>query len=387
MPKLSTRLSAVPYTVFEEVNSALSGFAGEVAPLHQGKTWFEPLGTEAGESECLFDLADHQHAPPGGIEILRRRIAQVLETRHGVQTDAGSVVVTGGATHAIGAVLDAILEPGDEVLVASPQWLFATGVIRAAAGVPVEVPVFAALAQDGDTDFVAMLDEAISVRTKALYLNSPNNPTGKGLTHKQAATLASWARDRDLFVLADNAYEIYDFSPDGFRDIATEAPERTFAIYSFSKTYAIPGARVGFVVCPQGAAGTVRKAGLYSVYSVSTASQRRALRCLDVPRGELDRRSGLARSARDMAYERLVVPHRLADGGLYAWLDLSQWCGGGDGALFVKSAARMGVGLAPGPAFGPGNEDRARLCFTAAPPERTSWAFDQLNALYAGEMA
>lgn len=380
MPSLGSRLAAAPYTVFEEVNRALAAAAGPVVPLHQGKTWFEPLGAGDGADEAL-SIADHEHAPPAGTDVLRRRIAEELAVRYGLEVPADAVLVTAGATHAISVALHAVLAPGDEVLVASPQWLFTNGVVRAAGGRPVEVPVFAALAADPGADFVAMLDDAVTPRTRALYFNAPNNPTGRGLDRAQMARLAAWAEARDVWLVADNAYENFDFRETAFRDVALDAPGHTFSVYSFSKTYAIPGARVGFVVCPPATAELVRKAGLYSVYSIATASQRRALACLSVPVAELERRRGLARAARDLVAAHLRVPHQLADGGLYAWLNLSGWPGG-EGALFVKMAAQLGIGLAPGSAFGAGQQDRARLCCTAVAPDRLLAPLEQLSSLY-----
>jgi aspartate aminotransferase/N-succinyldiaminopimelate aminotransferase len=382
MPSLGSRLAAVPYTVFEEVNRVLAAAEGPIVPLHQGKTWFEPLGAaEAADGEPALPIADHEHAPPAGVEVLRRRIAAELASRYGLDASPDAILVTAGATHAISVALHAVLEPGDEVLVGSPQWLFANGVVRAAGGRPIEVPIFAALAADPTADFLRMLDEAVTPRTRALYFNSPNNPTGRGLDRTQLAQLAAWAVERDVWLVADNAYEIFDFRETVFRDVALDAPDHTFSVYSFSKTYAIPGARVGFLACPPAAAELVRKAGLYSVYSIGTASQRRALRCLSVPAAELERRRSLARAARDLVAAQLRIPHQVADGGLYAWLDLAAWPGG-EAALFVKMAAQLGIGLAPGSAFGAGQQDRVRLCYTAVPPDRLIAPLHRLSALY-----
>lgn len=379
---LSTHLSQVPFSVFEDMNRRLAALpATEVAPLHQGKTWFAPLDATAQGAAIEIGLARHQHAPPEGVVGLRAMIARHLADRRGMTVDLDRILVTAGATHAVALALRATLSPGEEALVASPQWLFTNGLVAAAVARPVEVPIFAELSVNPDADFIAMLDAAVTPRTRCLYVNIPNNPTGVSLRPGQRAALAQWARRRDLWLIADNAYENYDFSTWGFQDLAQYAPERTFSAYTFSKTYAMPGWRVGFLVYPETVVDTLRKWGLYSVYSISTASQHAAAAALATPPEELERRHLAARSARDFVSRRLKAPHTPIEGGLYAWLDLRKWSGG-DVALFIRRCAEAGVGLAPGEAFGACGVGYARLCFTAVPPERLESAIETINGIY-----
>ncbi len=384
MTRLNHRLADVPFSVFEELNGRLAEQPPDrVFALHQGKTWFEPLAGSPLWPSGAFDLEAHQHAPPAGLRSLREEIATHLSRRHHLHVQADQVVVTAGATHGVSLVLGAVLDPGDEVLVASPQWLFTNGLVEAAGGVPVEVPVFSLLAEDPNADIVTALDEAWSERCRALYFNTPNNPSGVSLTPAQFDALAAWAERRDVWLISDNAYENFDFTAHGFRDMAHDAPERTFSVYSFSKTFAMPGYRVGYVVCPRAAAARMRKWALYSVYSVPTVSQHAAACALATPDDELARRHDLARQARDLTAQRLVVPHYRVEGGLYAFVNLSGW-GYGEPAAFLKACVDAGIGLAPGRAFGDHCPDRARLCFTATPPDRLARALDVINQLYVG---
>ncbi|HXW81642.1 MAG TPA: pyridoxal phosphate-dependent aminotransferase [Acidimicrobiales bacterium] len=382
MPELSTALQDAPFSVFEEVNAALSGYPGaQVAPLHQGKTWFTPRAGSIAASQAHLGLALHQHPPPGGVALLRERLAEHVCSRYGLVVEAEQVIVTVGATHAISLVLNSILEPGDEVILAAPQWLFATGLVEAARGVPVEVPLFSALAKTPDRDIIGLLDRATTSRTRALYFNSPNNPTGTSLSPAQLSQVAEWAAARGTWLIADNAYENFDFTYHGFTDIGRLAPDLAFSVYTFSKTYAMPGYRVGYVVCPPGTASRLRKWALYSVYSVATASQVAALNALGTPVGELDRRRLLARQARDVTAATLVMPYSPIDGSLYAWLDVRGWAKGAPG-VFAKACSQAGVGLAPGEAFGTGCEGWVRLCFTAVPPEELLPALEVVNQVY-----
>ena len=316
---------------------------------------------------------------------LRDRLAGMAGARRQAPVDADRILVTGGATHAITVVLHAILRPGEDVLVLSPQWLFATGLIHAAGGVPREVPVFLELS-DPETgpgfDFIAAIEAAVGTRTRAIYFNNPNNPTGYRLDDDQLARLTALAERHDLWLIADNASENYDFSADGFRDPATvgAADARTFSVYSCSKTYAMPGARVGHLVSPPGLTETLTKWSLHTLYSVSTPAQFAAYEALSTPAGELAARRALAAKAARLADEALEIPHTTVHGGLYTFLDVRAY---GDGEEFVRRCTEQGVGLAPGRVFGAHCDGWARLCFTAAPEPAVRDAIHRINKVYA----
>jgi aspartate aminotransferase/N-succinyldiaminopimelate aminotransferase len=315
------------------------------------------------------------------VPALRRRIADHLRDQ-GSPVEPDDVVVSGGSTQAIAVVLHAVLEPGDDVLILSPQWLFAVGLVAAAGGHPVEVPVFLELGRDPKFDFIAALEARVGPRTRALYFNTPNNPTGYSMSRDQLARLAAFAARRSLWIIADNAYENYDFTETGFVDIAqlSDAASRTFSVYSFSKTHGMPGQRVGYIAAPAGLGPRLRKWSLFSIYSLNTESQAIAYDALAVDLRELRRRRGLAREARDRA-ARLAIPAIHPEGGLYTFLDLSAWRGG-DVTGFIEACLGTGVTVAPGIAFGAHCRRFARLCFTAVPFDDLPRALERLERVY-----
>ncbi len=382
MPSLARELGDIPASPLVHVEELLRG-CGHTDPirLHQGKTVFEPCARPRSWDREEFGIAAHEHAPPGGVPQLRAAVAEAASARRGSPVRPEQVLVTAGATHALAVVLHAILREGDEVLVLSPQWLFATGLLRAAGGVPREVPVFLELGQDPGFDFVSAIERAVTPRTRAVYFNNPNNPTGYRLDRRQLAALADLTERHDLWLIADNAYENYDFTRDGFLDTAAfgTAAQHTFSVHSCSKTYAMPGARVGFLLSPPGLAEPLTKWSLHTLYSVSTSAQFAAYEALRTPREELGRRRDRAAAAWWLADSTLEVPHTTVSGGLYTFLDLR---GYGDGERFVRRCAEHGVGLAPGRVFGAHCGDWARLCFTAAPPTQVAEAIDRINKIY-----
>lgn len=379
---LNRMLEEVPFSPFEDLERRIAARGvQDLLRLHQGKTTFGPTVRPKLREPGAFPLQAHEHAPPGGVAALRRRIADHLREQ-GNPIDASDVVVSGGSTQAISVVLHAVLQPGDDVLILSPQWLFAVGLVAAAGGRPVEVPVFLELGKDPAFDFIAALEARVGPRTRALYFNTPNNPTGYSMTRAQLERLAAFAARHDLWIIADNAYENYDFTEAGFLDIAQlgGAAVRTFSVYSFSKTHAMPGQRVGYIAAPAGLGPRLFKWSLFSIYSLNTESQAIAYDALAVDRGELRRRQGLAREARDRA-ARLAIPAIHPEGGLYTFLDLSAWRGG-DVTGFIEACLTAGVTVAPGVAFGAHCRQFARLCFTAVPFDDLPRALDRLEKVY-----
>jgi aspartate aminotransferase/N-succinyldiaminopimelate aminotransferase len=331
--------------------------------------------------QWAFDLADHEHAPSSGSRVLRLAVAEHLSREHGAVIPAERVLITAGATHAIGIIVRAITDPGDEVIVLSPQWLFAAGLVRAARATCIEVPVFVELSEDPTRDLAEMVVPHVTEATRAIYFNSPNNPTGYSLTSSQLGQLVDLAEELGLWLIADNAYENFDYTPAGFRDALTfDRGDRTFAVYTFSKTYAMPGFRVGCVVMPDRARRVLEAMALYSVYSVSSPSQRAAVCALSTSPSELAARRRRAQMARDILHANLEVPHTHVDGGLYTFLDLRGLAS--SPGTFLDGCLASGVALAPGDAFGERFGSWARLCFTAVDESQLPGAIDRINRVY-----
>ena len=383
MDDCATWLDLAPVSVFTAIDAQARREAGSsVINLHQGKTYFPPCANATDWLDGDFPLLAAEHAPPGGIRLLRETASDFLKNRQRLVVDPDDIVVTAGATHGVFTVLSTLLEPGDEVLLLSPQWLFAAGLVAAVRGRPVEVPIFLELAADRRFDVASAVDAAVTPRTRAVYFNTPNNPTGVNLSPRVLHDLVALADHHNLWLVADNAYENYDFSSDGFVDVATldGGRERSYSVYTLSKTFAMPGYRVGYVAAPPGRAPSLVTAGLYSAYSVATTSQQAATAALRTSPTELDERHRVVATTWQLVDELLDVPHTPVSGGLYTLLDLAEFPGGV--LAFLDRCLQAGVSLSPGNAFGAAASRYARLCFTAAPPALLRRALEIVNDVY-----
>ena len=163
--------------------------------------------------------------------------------------------MTAGGTHALFIAFQALLSPGDELLVLSPHWMAVPKLVALAHGARYRtMPAYLDLLEDRLTPaaFADRLRLALRPETRGIYVNTPNNPTGAVLTRPQLEAIAGVARERDLWVVSDEAYEHLLF--DGAQHVSMASlpgmAERTVSVYTFSKTYAMTGWRVGYMVSP-----------------------------------------------------------------------------------------------------------------------------------------
>ena len=376
-PQFSPSVAGISGAVYSALAHRLAAFPGEVYPLHVGDTWMEP--PEGCRMEDL-KVADwpgmHRYAAPQGMPLLLDAVVEQVRRRSGVETGRDNVLIATGATGALGAVAGAILAPGDEVLLLAPHWPLISGIVRSFHGVPVEVPFFGLA--DSPESAVEIVEAQRGERTVALYLNTPSNPTGQIIARPVVEALVAWAERHDLWILADEVYEdyVYEGEHTWCRPLA---PDRTFAVHSFSKAYGMAGNRCGYVVGPLDAMPELRKVGLHSFYSTPTASQIAAVKVLD-GRGHawIERARQLYRQTGERAAARLGLA--APRGSTFLFLDVAERLDARGLAGFLEDCVDRGLFVAPGASFGP-YPTHVRLCFTAAPPDVVERGVEVLASL------
>jgi aspartate/methionine/tyrosine aminotransferase len=371
-------------SVFARMAKQLAEYKGDLIPLHMGDTYLLPPEEVRSHPPEEFGPDSYRYGSAAGAPELLDALAGKLKRKNGLDwARPSNIQVTGGATHALYAASRAILDFGDEVLVPSPYWPLIQGIVRLCGGVPREAPFYQQLYRQPGADPRALLEPEVTSRTVAIYLISPNNPDGKMLTRAQLERVAELARDRDLWVIADEVYEdyVYNGTPHvSFASLPGMA-ERTLTAYSFSKSHAMAGMRLGYLVGPEGAIGITRKICNHTLYSVPLHLQRAAVRALAHSAGFLSHAYASYRAARQEAVASVRAPFFQPEGASYLFLDLSGF-GPSDAPDCHPVLERLldaGVLLAPGDAFGDGFAGYARLCFTAVDPPRLREAIARLN--------
>jgi len=306
------------------------------------------------------------YSDASGLPALRAAIARKLKTHNGFAATPEGIVVTNGAKQAIYDALQAICGPGDEVLIPSPYWVTFPESVRLAGAKPVFVPT---RAHQLDVDAVA---RAVTPRTRAIIINSPNNPTGAVYPATALRALARLAAKRDFLIVSDEAYE--DFVYDGASHAsvaALGAASRTITVQTFSKSFSMTGFRVGFLAAPPEIARAVRRIHGHITGNVCTFAQHGAIAALGLGGAELDRRRALFQKRRDLAY---ALASRSFDcskphGGLFVFADARRLLGkrfNDSAALAEHLLKKAGVSVVPGSACG--LEGFLRLSFCSPEP-------------------
>lgn len=373
-PHTARATRGITASAYSRLAHRLAGQTGEVYPLHVGDTYLQPpAGCRMQDLTVEDHPGLHRYTSPQGLQALREAIAARVEARTDVPTRADDVLVTAGATGGLGATIGALVEPGDEVILTAPYWPLIEGIVRSFHATPVTVPFYGAV-RDGDQAADA-IRAAITPRTVALYLSSPNNPSGLVAPPEVLRAAVTAAEKAGLWVITDEVYEDYAYRGD-FLPLRPLAPERTFAAHSFSKAYGMAGNRCGYIVGPRAFMPTLCKVSTHTFYSTPTAAQVAALKVLE-GRGEAWLASTRARyqAAGDAAADRLGLPR--PEGGTFLFLDVAPHLDerGLDGLL--EDLAEKRLLLAPGPSFGP-YPSHVRICFTCSPPDVVARGVDIL---------
>ena len=369
--------------------------------LDQGDVSFDaPDSVKQAFIKAVQDNHTH-YLPTTGLPRLRQLAAQKMRDKNHIPVEKDDeVIVTNGGIHGLFAVFHALLEPGDEVILPDPQWPPTMAIIQWAGGVPVQVPLHESLAFRWDLD---ELERAITPKTRILYLNSPNNPSGGSLTRADLERLAAIARDRNLWVVSDEAYEDVLFNAEHVSIASLPGMyERTIPCYTLSKSYAMTGVRVGYFAMKDARMrARATKLVLYTASNVSSIAQYGAIGALEGSQQCLEDFRIELKSRRDLFYSGLgeVAPHVFSgnppEGAFYAFvkinadwaremqLDRTESVSWAVVEYLIKHAR---IGCVPGQDFGPQSEGYIRFC-TARSREELTGALDSMRRALAAQHA
>ena len=230
-------------------------------------------------NEELLDLVDYymrkgfnQYAPMSGISVLRHKISEKINKLYGHKYDPENEInITAGATQAIYTAASAVINPGDEVILFEPAYDSYAPAVKINGGIPIYIPL-------NEADFSIDWDKAanaVTDRTRMIFLNSPHNPTGSVINEADIKNLEDITRNRDIFVLSDEVYEhiVFDekkhISVSGSKELA----KKSFVVSSFGKTYHTTGWKMGYCAAPDNLMKEFRKIHQFIVFAVNTPIQ------------------------------------------------------------------------------------------------------------------
>jgi aspartate/methionine/tyrosine aminotransferase len=231
--------------------------------------------------EAARDPRNHRYTPTAGLPELRLAIAEKTRRESGVDCEASQVLVTNGAKHALYEAMQALVDPGDEVLLPAPYWTTYPEAIALAGGEPVVVETTEAAEFRVTVD---QLDAARTSRTKALFYVSPGNPSGAVYPPAEVKAIGRWAHENGVWVVADEIYEHLTYGKHRFTSMPGLLPEladTTLILNGVAKTYAMTGWRVGWIVGPPDVMKAAINLQSHSTSNVGNVSQRAAIAALN----------------------------------------------------------------------------------------------------------
>ncbi len=373
-PRISPAIDAIPGAIFSPLADRISRATDEILPLHVGDTWMEPVAGARMQDLCVDTHPGmHRYIDTQGLPALVDAIVEKVRASNGIAAERSSVLVTAGATGALAPAIGMLSDPGDEVLVLAPFWPLIRGIVQSARARVVEVPFYDRVGTAAEA--VAAVRAHLTRRSVALYVSSPSNPTARVLPADWLEALADLARREDLWLLSDEVYEDYVYRGEHVSP-ARFAPERTLSVFSFSKAYGMAGNRVGYLVGPSAAIAAARKVSTHTVYHPPTAGQIGALCALATGAEWIAAARDAYRRAGDDAAARLGVEPPA--GGTFLFVDVGPRLDSRGLWGFLEDCLDDGVLLAPGASCGEAYPTWVRLCFSAAPPEKTAEAVTRL---------
>ena len=391
---MGVHLDAVPWSGIVRIRDMMFSVKDPFR-LDQGDVSFDaPESVKSAMSRAIVENRTH-YLQSTGLPRLRELIADKMRRKNGIPIgDADEVLVTNGGIHALYLMFQALLEPGDEVVLPDPVWPPTPGHAIAAQATPVFVPLREAAGWRYDLD---ELRRVITPKTRAIYINSPHNPTGGVLTRADIEAIAEIARERNLWVFSDEAYE--DVLFEGEHVSIGSLPgmyERTIPMFTMSKSYAMTGVRVGYLaVKDEKVRDRAKKILLYTTSNVCSIAQFGAIGALEGPQDCIGDFATELRARRDLFYEGIAglsgtFTGNPPSGAFYAFVRINpRWSGPGPQTVTASRSWAMAehlirqgrIGCVPGVDFGAAGEGYMRFCFARDRKELTG-ALQSMRQLF-----
>jgi aspartate aminotransferase len=365
MPELASHIAGVPESGIRRL-AEIAFAMDDVVWLVIGEPDVPVAHHIAAAATAAWEADDTNYTATGGIAPLRTAIQHKLARDNDLSVDIEQIWVTVGATQGLHQAMALLLDAGDEVLVPDPGYTTFTMNARMlqAAPVPYSLRPDAGFTPDFDE-----LETIVSDRTRAIIVNSPSNPLGVVFEESVLRDILDFARRHDLWVISDEVYEAFTYGKRHISMAALDEDDRVFSVFSLSKTYAMTGVRVGYLVVPRGLTKVMRTVQEAAISCVATPDQVAAVAAIEGDQCHVA--DAAAHYAANLATARRVLDERgirysTPGGAFYLWVDVSHATDGDVAAWAERFLLQHRVAVAPGSAFGRSGEGWIRVSLAAS---------------------
>lgn len=377
--KLSRKAEAITSSVTLEITAKAKKMKSE---------GIDVISFGAGEPD--FDTPDYikdaaieaikkgftKYTPASGTTELKKSICNKLETENGLTYNPSQILVSNGAKHSLNNALIAILNPGDEVIVPVPYWVSYPELIKLADGVPVYVDT---LEEDRFQFTKEKLLSAITPKTKAIIINSPNNPTGAIYSNENLKMIAEIAVEKDILIISDEIYEKLVYDGEKHVSIASfseEVKKRTIVVNGMSKAYAMTGWRIGYAAADERIIKAMSNVQSHATSNPNSIAQYASTAALQGGQDTIEKMRAEFENRRDYMVDRInSIPNiscKKPQGAFYVMMNISKIKGKTIGGKLIKDSVSFcsallegaNVSLIPGSAFGA--DDFVRMSYATS---------------------
>jgi aspartate aminotransferase len=365
MPFLAPHIPLVPASGIRRIFNLALQLDG-ITSLAVGEPDVPVAPHIAAAAKQAWDDDETNYTDNGGIPALRAAIVEKLARENSIRVDVEQVWVTVGASQGLHQAMHLLLAAGDEVLVPDPGYTTFTMTARMLNATPLPYSL------RPENDFLPTIDELerlVTERTKVIIVNSPSNPLGTVIPKDTLQEILDFAQRHDLWVISDEVYEYFTWAEPHVSMASLDRDGRVFTAFSLSKTYAMTGIRVGYLVTPPGLAETMRTVQEASISCVDTPAQYAAIAAITGDHSHVVAAREHYRENITLATEildRRGIRYLQPNGAFYLWIDVSH-ATGGDVATWAETFLVYNrVAVAPGSAFGRSGEGWIRVCLAAS---------------------
>ncbi len=361
--KKAMGISPSPTLGIDTLSKEMKAQGKDVVSFGVGEPDFDTPMYIKEAAKAAIDQGYTKYTPVPGIMELRKAIATYYRETYGLDYKAENVVVSNGAKHSLYNTFQAILDPGDEVIIISPYWVTYPELVKMASGVPVIVDAKEENAFQPD---ICSIEAAITSKTRAIIVNNPSNPCGNVYTRKTLEEIAQLARKYDLVIVSDEIYDVlcYQGKMTSIASVSDDAKDRTVIINGMSKSFAMTGWRMGYTLSKPELAKVMTNYQSHSSSNPSSISQYAALAALQGPKNDMKQMVTTFAKRAKLIYELLNeipgVTCAMPEGAFYVFPNIKYAIGKNYHGIKIENSVQFAelllkeklVAVVPGSAFG-----------------------------------
>jgi len=372
-PDYSQKLSCIRGAVFEKFRHKMDTYGSDLVRLHIGDSYMHPVYPLPLNKTFLEEYKSFsRYCNTFGIEELREVLSRKLEEDNCLIVKPNNILMTTGATNALSSAVHSLLDPGEEILLLTPCWPIFPGIIYSAQATLNEVPFYMHLYENPELDIKKYLEKYISDKTVAIYLNTPNNPSGKVLSNHQLEQMAEFARLHKLWIISDEAYDGLTF--DGHEHISIASlPEmfaQTVSVFTFSKIFMFAGLRLGYAVGTKEMILNLNKIMVHQIYSSTTITQQMMIIPVKTRHQWMNEVQSHYQILRDQFVSQSGLSLVKPEATYFIFFSIEEYLKRRNYDEVVEACFDLGVSVAPGIDFGRDFGMYLRVCFTGETPDR-----------------